>query len=207
AAGESVTGRILGIEPINEIVGNQEVRKGYRLVLLTDAGPIRSLDLFAVSEFTLADDALQRDLRRLMDLSLDSKYTNRKKLTVSAAGQGERDLRIGYLIEMPIWKCSYRIIFDEKKKDTALLQAWALAENNTEDDWKDVKISFVAGNPMSYVMDLYSPYYVKRAQVPIPGFQNLAVDWGAVSTPDLAEAPAAMAPKEERVGKRAKMAH
>jgi hypothetical protein len=193
AAGESVAGRILGIEPLNEIIGNQEVRTGYRLVLLTDAGPIRSLDLFAVSEFTLADEALQRDLRRLMDLSLDSKYTNRKKLTVSAAGQGERDLRIGYLIEMPIWKCSYRIIFDEKKKDSSpLLQGWALAENTTEDDWKDVSISFVAGNPNSYVMDLYSPYYVRRQQVPIPGLQGLAVDWSAVSSPDLMDNPRAL---------------
>ena len=196
AAGESVAGRILGIEPLNEIIGSQEVRTGYRLVLLTDAGPIRSLDLFAVSEFTLADEALQRDLRRLMDLSLDSKYTNRKKLTVSAAGQGERDLRIGYLIEMPIWKCSYRIIFDEKKKDSsALLQGWALAENTTEDDWKDVRISFVAGNPNSYVMDLYSPYYVRRQQVPIPGLQGLAVDWAAVSSPDLMDNLQALEPE------------
>ena len=187
AAGETIEGRILGVEPITEVVNNQEIKKGYRLVLLTDPGPIRSLDLLAVSEFSLADEALQRDLRRLLDLSLDSKYTNRKKLTLTATGKGQRDLRIGYLIEMPIWKCSYRIIFDEKKKDAPpLLQGWALAENTTEDDWKDVTISFVAGNPMSYVMDLYSPYYVKRTQVPIPGFQNLAVDWGAVSPPDLA---------------------
>ena len=195
AAGETIEGRILGVEPITEVVNNQAVKKGYRLVLLTEAGPIRSLDLFAISEFSLADEALQRDLRRLLDLSLDSKYTNRKKLTLSATGQGERELRIGYLIEMPIWKCSYRVIFDEKKKDASpLLQGWALAENNTEDDWKDVTISFVAGNPMSYVMDLYSPYYVKRAQVPIPGFQDLAVDWAAVSPPDLAkDVPAARA--------------
>ena len=200
AAGETVEGRILGVEPITEVVNNQAVKKGYRLVLLTDAGPIRSLDLFAISEFSLVDESLQRDLRRLLDLSLDSKYTNRKKLTLSATGQGERELRIGYLIEMPIWKCSYRVIFDEKKKDASpLLQGWALAENNTEDDWKDVTISFVAGNPISYVMDLYSPYYIKRAQVPIPGLSDLAVDWAAVSSPDLAkDLPAALAaPKEE----------
>jgi hypothetical protein len=188
ASGETVEGRILGVEPITEVISNQVVKKGYRLVLLTEAGPIRSLDLFAISEFSLADEALQRDLRRLLDLSLDSKYTNRKKLTLTATGKGERDLRIGYLIEMPIWKCSYRVIFDEKKKDAPpLLQGWALAENNTEDDWKDVVISFVAGNPMSYVMDLYSPYYIRRPQVPIPGLQNLAVDWGAVGTPEAAK--------------------
>lgn len=200
AAGETVEGRILGVEPITEVVNNQAVKKGYRLVLLTDAGPVRSLDLFAITEFSLADEALQRDLRRLLDLSLDSKYTNRKKLTLSATGKGERNVRIGYLIEMPIWKCSYRVIFDEKKKDApALLQGWALAENNTEDDWKNVAISFVAGNPMSYVMDLYSPYYVRRAQVPIPGLHDLAVDWGAVSPPDLVgESPAAVAESREQ---------
>jgi hypothetical protein len=193
AAGETIEGRILGVEPITEIVNNQAIKKGYRLVLLTDPGPIRSLDLYAITEFSLADEGLQRDLRRLLDLSLDSKYTNRKKLTLSSTGKGERDVRIGYLIEMPIWKCSYRVIFDEKKKDASpLLQGWALAENNTEDDWKDVTISFVAGNPMSYVMDLYSPYYIKRAQVQIPGLSDLAVDWAAVSPPDLA--------KEEAVG-------
>ena len=202
AAGETVEGRILGVEPITEVVNNQAIKKGYRLVLLTEAGPIRSLDLFAISEFSLADESLQRDLRRLLDLSLDSKYTNRKKLTLSATGQGERELRIGYLIEMPIWKCSYRVIFDEKKKDASpLLQGWALAENNTEDDWKDVTISFVAGNPISYVMDLYSPYYVRRVQVPIPGLSDLAVDWAAVSSPDLAkdEGAAMAAPKEEKL--------
>ncbi len=188
AAGETVDGRILGVEPTTEVLDNKTLKTGYRLVLLTEAGPIRSLDLFAITEFSLADQALQRDLRRLLDLSLDSKHTNRKKLTLSATGKGSRTLRMGYLIEMPIWKCSYRVIFDEKKKDASpLLQGWALAENNTEDDWKDVTISFVAGNPISYVMDLYSPYYVKRAQVPIPGLQNLAVDWGAVSPPDSAK--------------------
>ncbi|MCY3019951.1 MAG: DUF4139 domain-containing protein [Planctomycetota bacterium] len=205
AAGETVSGRILGTEPLIEVVNNQVINKGFRLVLLTDAGPIRSLDLFAIAEFSLTDEALQRDLRRLLDISLDSKYTNRKKLTLSATGQGERALRIGYLIEMPIWKCSYRIIFDEKKKDAGpLLQGWALAENTTEEDWKDVAMSFVAGNPLSYVMDLYSPYYIRRPWVPIPGLQDLAVDWSAAPPPDVAEAQLA-APAERKRAAGAKL--
>lgn len=188
AAGDTVDGRILGVEPMVETANNQPITKGYRLVLLTDNGTIRSLDLYAITEFSLSDEALQRDLRRLLDITLDSKYTNRKKLSVSATGQGERDLRVGYLIEMPIWKCSYRVIFDEAKKDAPpLLQGWALAENTTEDDWKDISISFVAGNPLSYIMDLYSPFYVQRPRVPIPGLENLNVVWDA--TPDVDAAP------------------
>lgn len=195
---ETIDGRVLGVEPINEVVGGQVVKSGYRLVLLTDSGSVRSFDLMAMSEFTLIDKTLQRDLRRLLDVSLDSKYTNRKKLTLTAEGKGERELRLGYLIEMPVWKCSYRVIFDEK--ESALIQGWALAENATEEDWDDVSLSFVAGNPLSYAMDMYSPYYVSRPNVPIPGLPDAAVNWKTTSSAEtmLAKPKKAEAPKEYR---------
>ncbi len=199
ASGETIEGRVLGTEPTSEIVNNQGVRQGYRLVILTDAGPIRSADLFAITEFSLADEALRRDLGRLLDLTLDSKYTNRKKLTLTSAGQGERDVRIGYLVEMPIWKASYRLILSAKDKESALLQGWAQAENTTEDDWKDVSLSFVAGNPFSYVMDLYAPLYVVRPQVPVPGLQDLAVDWAQVTPPETEELGASRRAGEFRI--------
>ncbi len=194
APGETIEGRILGTEPVTELsAGGQTVRNSFRLVILTDAGPIRSADLFAITEFSLADEALQRDLNRLLNLALDSKYTNRKKLTLTAAGQGERDVRLGYLLEMPIWKTSYRLILNPKDKNSALLQGWAQAENTTEEDWKDISLSFVAGNPFSYVMDLYSPLYIKRQQAPIPGLQDMAVDWSQTTPPEMDEYKKSMA--------------
>ena len=45
----------------------------------------------------------------------------------------------------------------KRRRTRSAPPGWALAENNTEDDWKDVTISFVAGNPMSYVMDFTRP--------------------------------------------------
>jgi hypothetical protein len=187
ASGETIEGRVLGTEPTTELISatGPSVRQSYRLVVLTDAGPIRSVDLFAITEFSLADEALQRDLTRLLNLTLDSKYTNRKKLTLTAAGKGERDVRLGYLIEMPIWKTSYRLILNSKEKESALLQGWAQAENTTEEDWKDISLSFVAGNPFSYVMDLYSPLYIKRQQASIPGLQDMAVDWSQTTPPEV----------------------
>lgn len=199
AAGESIEGRVLGIEPVNEVINNVSINKGYRLALLTPAGPIRSVDLFAISEFSLTDESLQNELRRSLDISLNSKRSDRKQLTVSATGEGERTLKLGYLTGMPIWKCSYRVIFDEKGKGAnALIQGWALAENNTDEDWKDIKISFVAGNPISFMMDLYSPYYVKRPTVPIPGLLEAGVDWNKLSSPDLADEPSFRALKEKK---------
>jgi len=179
-AGDKISGRIMGIEPITERNKDGSVlRQDYKLVLLTDAGPIRSVDLYSVSELSLQDPALQRDLERLLAITLDAKYTERKTVTIQAQGEGDRDLRIGYLVEQPIWKASYRLLLDKDPKNDTLLQGWALTENNTEEDWKDVEIAFVAGNPLSYIMDLYSPYYPQRPTVPIPGLTGLAVNWGA----------------------------
>jgi hypothetical protein len=203
ASGESIEGRVLGTEPITEIINGQSVRQSFRLVILTDAGPIRSADLFGITEFSLADEALKRDLNRLLNLTLDSKYTNRKKLTLTSAGQGEREVRLGYLVEMPIWKASYRLILSPKEKESALLQGWAQAENVTEEDWKDVSLSFVAGNPFSYVMDLYAPLYIKRPQAPIPGLQDLAVDWSQTTPPETGvemKTPSAAAPPARILG-------
>lgn len=187
ASGETVVGRVLGIEPVTEVINNASITKGYRLVLLTGSGTIKSVDLYSISEFTLSDEKLQTDLKRLLDVSIEAKRNDRKKLIFTAVGEGARKVRIGYLTGMPVWKCTYRILLDEKKKESpSLVQGWALAENTTDEDWRDIKISFVSGNPISYVMDLYSPYHIRRNLVPIPGLQGLGVDWSKVSPPDIA---------------------
>ncbi|MFM7289743.1 MAG: hypothetical protein ACKO6B_00745, partial [Planctomycetia bacterium] len=47
----------------------------------------------------------------------------------------------------------------------ALLQGWAIVENTTDQDWKDVRMELVSGRPISFTMDLYQPLYVPRPQV------------------------------------------
>ena len=190
AAGEKLSGRVMGVEPIIEKnKDGQILQQSYKLVLFTDTGVIRSVDLYSVTELSLQNPDLQKDLERLLSLTIEAKNTDRKTITIEAKGVGERELRIGYLVEQPIWKASYRMIFDKDPKVDSLIQGWAMAENNTEDDWKDVDLSFVAGNPLSYIMDLYTPYYPQRPIVPIPGLNGLAVNWGAAPE-DSASEPA-----------------
>jgi hypothetical protein len=50
-------------------------------------------------------------------------------------------------------------------KAKALLQGWAIVENTTDQDWKDVTMTLVSGRPISFRMDLYQPLYVPRPQV------------------------------------------
>jgi hypothetical protein len=183
-SGEEFTGRVLGLEPFTDSADGRVVRQGHRLVVLTDAGALKSADLAGIAELSILDEGLRADVVRLLDLALEGRRADAKRLAVTASGKGERELRVGYLVEMPVWKCTYRLILDPQDKDKALLQGWAQAENTTGESWDNVVVSFVAGNPLSFSMDLYTPLYVPRPQVPVPGLQNLAVNWGGAPAPE-----------------------
>ncbi len=86
---------------------------------------------------------------------------NRSRSSFLARESGE--VRVGYIQEAPVWKTSYRLVLDDE--DKPFLQGWAIVENTTEDDWKDVRLSLVSGRPISFVMDLYSPLYAARPTV------------------------------------------
>ena len=81
-------------------------------------------------------------------------------MTINFTGNGERRVRIGYVVETPVWKTSYRLLLDDKGAEP--IQGWAIVENQTESDWNNVSLSLVSGRPISFMMDLYQPLYVPR---------------------------------------------
>jgi hypothetical protein len=162
-AGEKVTGSVIGIEPIAKQT-KEGVITSYKLVLYAD-GKIQPIDLLEAQSLKLLDESLQKDLARVLDIHLKAKYADRKSVVLNATGQGERTVRVGYIIETPIWKTSYRLLFTDNEKP--LLQGWAILENTTDEDWDQVDVSFVAGSPMSFIMDLYTAYYPQRSEIPV----------------------------------------
>ncbi len=97
--------------------------------------------------------------------------TQKKAVSISFQGEGQREVRVGYVIENPIWKTSYRLVLDKKEKP--YLQGWAIVENPTDEDWKDVKMALVSGRPISFQMDLYTPLFVPRPTVELELFASL----------------------------------
>jgi hypothetical protein len=200
-AGETATGSVVGIEPVVRQTRDGTVTS-YKLVLFRDDGKIQPVELLEVSALKILDEGLQQDLKRLLEIHLKAKHADRKSVVLDAAGAGERTIRVGYIIETPIWKTSYRLLFDENQRP--LLQGWAILENTTDEDWDQVDVSFVAGSPMSFVMDLYTAYYPERTEIPV----------GVTAAPQAAKpmgmtrafgaAPAAPPPPGARGGEAAK---
>ena len=134
--------------------------------VLTENG-LRAIPLDQVTEVQLVDERLNRELHQGLELLATGLDDQRRTVQLRFDGNTTREVRAGYLQEMPVWKTSYRLVLDQKGKDKAkpYLQGWAIVENTTDDDWKDVNLSLVSGRPVSFIQDLYQPLYVPRPVV------------------------------------------
>lgn len=159
--GDRLSGTVVGVEVRRKPVDKGESVDAQVLNLLSGA-MIRSIDLASITSLSLDDPQLQDELAKALAALGQARDQDKKPVTINFTGSGERRVRIGYVVETPIWKTSYRLILDEKG---ARLQGWAIVENQTESDWNDVSLSLVSGRPVSFIMDLYQPLYLQRPTV------------------------------------------
>jgi hypothetical protein len=167
---ESFEGTILGLEKRPKAAAKADAKPVDVWVLnLITGGTIRSVELDQVSKLELEDKQLQQELARALEALAQARDQDKKIVTVNFTGDGERRVRLGYVVETPVWKTSYRLILAEKPA----LQGWAIVENQTDNDWTDVQLSLVSGRPISFIQDLYQPLYVPRPVVQPELFASL----------------------------------
>jgi hypothetical protein len=96
------------------------------------------------------------------------------------------DLQVGYVAESPVWRPSYRLVVHPE--GDADLQAWGIVQNLSGEDWKNVKLSLIAGAPLAFQADLGTPVIPPRPTVTDEGEVIAAVPRAETS---LAQEPAA----------------
>src|SRR6202040_2677238 len=109
-----------------------------------------------------------------------------RRMTISTTGNGERNLYLSYISEVPIWKTTYRIVLPTKTEKKPLLQGWAIVDNTIGEDWNDVELSLVAGAPHSFIQQLSQLYYGRRPAVPLPESVQLTPQTHAATLEPLA---------------------
>ncbi|MBN9521713.1 DUF4139 domain-containing protein [bacterium] len=171
-----LTGAIVGIEaqvaaggagpnapPVPVQVLNLWCAEGMRAVKLPEVQQLRFLNPVIESEF-----------RRALEVLAVNHDAQKKAVSLHFAGDGKRRVQVGYVVEAPIWKTSYRLVLDaEGKGAKPYLQGWAIVENPTDEDWSNVRMALISGRPISFKMDLYNPLYVPRPTVEPELFASL----------------------------------
>ncbi|MCX4242195.1 hypothetical protein [Paraliomyxa miuraensis] len=158
-------GVVAGVEPFSRREG-EAIIESHRLSLWVEGMALESHDLADIRRIELADAALRKDLQHLLDILISAKKKDLKRLTIFSRGEGERQMSVSYVIETPVWKTSYRVLlYGEGESRSTAVQGWAVVDNTGDEDWNEVELTLVAGLPISFVHDLYSPRYKRRPVV------------------------------------------
>src|SRR5271168_414621 len=167
ATGPALTGRLLSVERKTRSATNWTVETD-EISLITDTGEVHSVDLNPTTSVRIVEKDLQVEVGRYLNLIASSRDQDVRRMTISTTGNGERNLYVSYISEVPIWKTTYRIVLPTKADKRPLLQGWAIVDNTVGEDWNDVELSLVAGAPHSFIQQLSEPFYGRRPVVPLP---------------------------------------
>ena len=174
-APEAVTGRLVSVEKrakLSEVDGDNKEPLAYEWIvnLRVDRG-IKPIHLDNIDSIELADDQLDQQLSQALEALAVSQNDGKKTVALQFSGKAEREVSVGYVRESPVWKMTYRPVLNDQPPHK--LHGWAIVENTTGEDWKDVFLTFVSGQPITYEMPLYQPLFVDRPTVELDLYEGL----------------------------------
>ena len=155
---QQITGKILSVDK-----NSAKETDSFFISLATKDG-IHIIAFSDIQSFKFTDEKRNEALHTALELILDASAKSRKKLTVKIDAKGERNIGLSYVMEAPVWKASYRL---DMGADKAAFQAWAIIDNSTDLDWKDITLTLTTGKPVGFTQNLYAPYYTYRPEVPL----------------------------------------
>src|SRR5579859_2974134 len=165
----TISGSIMGIEHQKQPSKDGAVET--EVLTMWCAEGVRAVKLSELQRLRFLNPTIEGEFRRALETLALSHDALKKAVTLNFSGEGKRNVSVGYVVENPIWKTSYRLVLDKDGKP--FLQGWAVVDNPTDDDWNNVGMALISGRPISFQMDLYQPLYVPRPMVELELFQSL----------------------------------
>lgn len=160
----SASGRIVGAWPETQQTETGTVTRT-RMAVVGDSG-VQQFLLEETSAIRFVDPVLDGQVKSALAAMAQYRARDGRTLRITARGDGARRLYVGYVVEAPLWKTSYRLV-SAPQGDKARMQGWAILENTSGVDWNNVELTLVTGNPVTLRQALYTAYYVDRPQVPV----------------------------------------
>jgi hypothetical protein len=167
-AGAPLAGKLVNVEFRKEIDKNGQTSDDhYFLIVATDSGALRTAELTDSVTVRMVDASLQKQFANYLEIVASAQDQQVRHLLLEDRGAGERELRVSYISEVPVWKSTYRIVFPQVPNGKATMQGWAVVDNTVGADWDNVQLSLVAGAPQSFIQPLSEPLYTHRVEIPI----------------------------------------
>lgn len=166
---KNIEGKLIGYQ----VLEDHEDSIKLEVILLTDDYKIHHIFSDNLQNVLPKEEFFIKTLSEQIDLLSKSKKENVKNIKINFTEEGEKDVKISYLTELPAWLSSYRIYgLDE---NNAVFELWSLVTNNSQQDWIDAKIHLITGLPLSFRYDISSPWIIDRPFVKRPRQMGISV--------------------------------
>lgn len=169
SGGDNIRGTLVSARMVP---GTEQRPASEQITLILDGGEFRNVDLSTVSSLRFQEAALQTQFQEYLRTLNAARSREKRSIYIDSTGSQTREVAASYMIPMPVWKSSYRLIFSETGQPT--LEGWAIVDNTTGDDWTNVQLSLVSGRPISFISRLYEPRYMNRPVVELPEDRSTA---------------------------------
>ncbi len=167
-----LSGRIVMVERIDDEpdpipmrnhghVAPQPLGRDHRITLM-EGKQLQVVRLSKVRDIELEDGDLAMQFHRSLNATAGEGMFQQVEVTIRLSGDSPHDLIVSYVVAAPMWKPTYRVVLPKDGKGEALLQAWAVVDNTSGEDWRDVHLALTAGAPIAFRYDLHTPRNVHR---------------------------------------------
>ncbi len=162
---KAVAGVIMAARLSNTTAPNGAMLTREQITLLLDSGDLANYDLSAASSLRLLDTHLQQELKDYLGTLEQSRSREKRSVYIEASEAGGRHLQASYISPAAVWKSSYRLTLAAARSN---LEGWAIVDNTTDEDWRNVQLAVVSGRPISFISLLDTPRFGARQVAELP---------------------------------------
>lgn len=150
SSGKVHVGRVYGIQTYQQET-NGSVFERFRVLLGTAEGIVQC-DEENITLLQFTDAAVQEEIDKSLQASFQEIKPDSRFVDLTLVPQnGATEASVSYATPVAAWKIRYQL---RVLKGVASLEGQAIVDNDTDDDWKDVNLSVITGEPISFSTDI-----------------------------------------------------
>lgn len=164
SGGRTLDGVVLGVS--SQKSANPDTDNEERVLsVMADNGEIKVLRMGTDTALSILDDSVLEKVREAANVSGRGRTDEIRVISLELSGERSRSITLTYLVPAPVWKTAYRLVIGNDQK--ARLQAWAVVENATGEDWDEIALTLSSGAPVTLSQHLHQRYWHERQVVPV----------------------------------------
>jgi hypothetical protein len=116
-----------------------------QMQVLTEEGEFFNLNVSEITSLKFKQEKIHNDYKNYLKVLLQQNLEEEKQISIHCKGEDKREIYSSYVAKGAEWRSSYRIRLKSDDGNFFKLQFWAIIENITNEDWKEVDVNLVTG--------------------------------------------------------------